>query len=986
MPFRRSAPDRRKPWSWRCIRVLCALVLLVSIITPLPVMQAASSAVGFFIAAVAPPLQDKSHQPAQEEVKRDAPRHSSPNRTQAPRITIIAREKHDVPFTISLISVIVVSPEIATAQIKNSNVLTLIGVKAGETILIASDGRRRYTFLLEVVGRSYSTTGRATPSAEQCAIEQGGFSGSIALSFSAPLGGSPALLRQSFEIRRTLSPGRTLRLSGEMFEFFGQGEREVIHATTPGLGLNRLSLGLDTPDGSLDILDSQVNISPLSLNNFTMRGFHLVSTRGSRLRGVELFAGIARPSLSLLDDSHGWVAGLVLPLAQGETWRVRAGVMAVSPQRGNGVGNGGTIWHIDGSYAPSGNIKVEGEAAYANGGLSWRARLDLRRGPFRAYGEIVRLDGRSPLVSICAQPGERNTEAFVFQWRPTARLNASVSYNHTAIALPATALLRAPLDRTTFLATADYQLSPNSRLGFRFTQQRIETNMPGGDSRFQLEIRTAAINHNIRFKRSWANTFEARLNLSRESRAGTETDRGFSFSEQLRFSWRRGSATGFVNYTRKTPSLAGLIVRNPRLLPPLLQLAFAADPARFLQTHRDALTELIPGVELPQTRNLNAGIRLQAAFSRFNLTGEVRYSTGEILARNQRSLAASFSASVRLDAANSVQVSGSRSFATEGAGGQSALTVSYVHRFGAGSGGGLQFSKLLGLDRGLIQGRVFFDTNGNGREDEGESGMPGMRVQIDGDRSAMTDSSGHFRFRINPGQYSVALISGDLGVRLRASTLTEQQVSLFSRQTVNLSFGVSNFGTISGRVFNDTFLTGDPTIANMPGVSGVQLILHPEVGGSGSAATGTLDASGSYEFRNLRPGSYILEIDLSTLPANFRLPAQASWHVTVEPLQGFYLDIPLAAQRAISGIVFIDRNGDGEFDQQMDEVVQGARGTAGRVETVAGFRGSYLLRNLPAGIIEIYARAPGGVQSGGFNVELGAEPPTRRKINLKVTR
>lgn len=984
MPFRRSAPVRRGPWSWRCARVLCALVILASILTPVPLMQAASSVIVLVIPLVTPSLRHKSHQPAQEEVKKLAPRYSPPQRTQAARIRIIARETRDVPFNITLASVIVVSPEIATAHIKTPNIITFTGLKAGETILIASDGQKRYTFLLEVVGRSYSTTGRAAPSAAQTAIEHGGFSGSIALSFSAPLGDHPAHLRQSFEIRRTLSPGRTLRLSGEMFKFFGQREPEVIRTLTPGFGLNKLSLGLDTPDGSLDILDSQVNVSPLSFNNFTMRGFHLVSTPGSRLRGVELFAGIARPSL--FDNNQGRVAGIVLPLAQGETWQVRAGVMAVSPQRGNEAGNGGTISHLDGRYAPSGNFKVEGEAAYANGGLSWRARLDLRRGAFRAYGEIVRLDGRSPLVSINAQPGERKTEAFAFQWQPTPRLNASFSYNHTAIAPPATALLRAALDRTTFLVTASYQLSRDSRFGLRFTEQRIETNMPGGDSRFQLGIRTATINHNIRFNQSWANTVEARLNLSRESRAGTETDRGFYFSDQLRFSWRRGSATGFVTYTRKTPSLAGLIVRNPRLLPPLLQVAFAADPARFLQTHSEELPRFIPGVELPQTRNLNAGIRLQAAFSRFNLAGEVRYSTGEILARNQRSLVASFSASVRLDAANSVQVSGSRSFASKAAGGQSALTVSYVHRFGAGNGGGLQFSGLLGLDRGLIQGRVFFDTNGNGREDEGESGMPGMRVQIDGERSAMTDASGHFRFRIKPGQYSVALISADLGVRLRASTLTEQQVTLFTRQTVNLSFGVSNFGTISGRVFNDMFLTGDPTITNMPGVGGVQLILHPETGGRGQAVTTVVGANGDYEFRNLRPGSYILEIDPSTLPANFRLPAQASWPITVEPLKSFYLDIPLAAQRAISGIVFIDRNGDGGFDQQIDEMVEGARVTAGRVETVSGIGGSYILRNLPAGMIEIYARTPKGVQSSVINIELGAEPTTRRNINLKVTR
>jgi hypothetical protein len=957
---------------------------MVSIITPLPLVQTASSAVSLVIAVVAPFLQEQTPAPTQE-VERTASHESASHRTQAPRIRIVARETVDVPSDFALISVIVVSPEVASVQIKNASSFTLTGLQVGETMLIASDGRRRYTLLVEVVGRSSATVRRATPTAEPSNIEQSGMYGSYVVSYSAPIGESPALLRQSFEMRRTLSPGRTLRFSSDMFRFLGQGERDLVRATTPGFGLNRLSLGMDTPYGTFDILDSSVNISPLSFNNFTMRGFHLVSAPGSRLRGMELFAGLARPSLSLLDDSRGGLAGVIMPIAQGQTWRVRAGLLTVIPKRSNGLGTGGTIWQIDARYTPGRNITVEGESAYANGGLSWRARLDLLRGPFNAYGEIIRFDGRSPLISIGAQSGARGTEAFTFQWRPSKRFNASVSYNHTVFVPPATGL-RAALDRTTLLASENYQITRNSRLGFRFMEQRIETATPGGDSRFQLETRTAAVNHNIRINRSWTNNVEARLNFSREARADAEMERGFYFGDQLRFLWRGGSATGFVNYTHKTPSLVGLIVRNPQLLPPLLQRAFAADSSRFLRTNRqDALAALLPGVELPQSRNLEAGVQLQKAFSRFNLASEVRYSAGEIQARDQRNLLASLSAGVRLDAANSVQVSGWRSFATNGAGSLSALTVSYTHRFGAGSGDGFQFARLLGLDRGQIRGRVFFDTNGNGLDDAGEPGVPGMRVQIDGDRSATTDASGHFRFQLNPGEYSVALISADLGVRLRASTLTEQQVSLSGRQTVNLSFGVSNFGRVGGCVFNDLFLTGGTQTANMPGISGVRLILHPDRGVGGPAVTATVDGSGSYEFRNLRPGGYTIEIDPQTLPANFRLPAQAVWPVMVEPLNGFYLDIPLAAQRAVSGIVFIDKDGDGQLDPQKDEIVEGARVTAGQAEALSSTGGAYVLRNLPAGKLEILVRAPRGAKSRPVKVELGAEPVTRRGVNLMVT-
>jgi hypothetical protein len=889
-------------------------------------------------------------------------------------------ETRDVPIGVPMTSVLIVSPEIASA-VMNVRSLTLKGLSIGETILIAFDGQGRYTFLVEVVGKTYGTNQNAA-AMDRPTGEQDGLSGSYTMSYTAPFGARPTMLRQNFEWRRKLSQGGTLRFSSDMFKFFGQGNQDRVRATAPGFGLNRLTLGMDGPAGSLDILDSQIIISPLSFNGYAMRGFHLVSTPSSQLRGMEFFAGLARPSLSFFDMNQGSLVGLVLPVAQGRFWRVRVGLFTVSPGQNNKLSSGGTVGQIDARYEPTKNIMAEGELAYANGGLSWRARLDLRRGPINAYGEILRFDRRSPLISIGAQGGGRETEAFALQWQASTRLNASFSYNHAAIAPPARAG-RAALNQTNLFANASYRINQNSRLGFRYAQQQIETVAPSGGSRFRLETRTAAISHDISFNKSWANNFEARLNSSRETSANAATEGGLSFSDQLRVSFKRGSATGFVNYTRQTQSLAGLIVRNPELLPPLLQRAFAADPVLFLQTNRDTLALLLPGVELPQTRGLDAGVRLHAAFSRINLATEVRYSANQILAEGQRNLLASINVNMRLDAANSVQVSGSRSFDLNHAGGQSALTISYVHRFGAGSGGGFQFSRLLGLERGLIQGRVFFDLNGNGQDDTNEPGVAGMKVQIDGDRSGTTDERGRFHFQMNAGEYSVAIISDKLGVQLMASTATEQHVSLIARQTVNLNFGVSNFGLVAGRVFNDVFLKGQQTAEGLPGVGGVRISLRPtSVGGAFRSLI--VDPSGGYQFRSVPPGSYTLEIDPATLPADFQILRQTSWVVTVGPLQNFYLDIPLAAQRAVSGVVFVDKDGDGKYDPQKDEAVEGARVMTGRTEVTTGRGGSYILRGLPAGRIELRALSPWGAESRLLTIEFGAEPATRRAVHLAV--
>ncbi len=97
-----------------------------------------------------------------------------------------------------------------------------------------------------------------------------------------------------------------------------------------------------------------------------------------------------------------------------------------------------------------------------------------------------------------------------------------------------------------------------------------------------------------------------------------------------------GSVTGFINYRNNTPSLTSLIVRNPALLPVEFRAAFTADPVRFLRRYRDALPQLLNGVELPLARNTEAGLRLQAAFSRVNLTSEVVFSAGKLQSLSQR--------------------------------------------------------------------------------------------------------------------------------------------------------------------------------------------------------------------------------------------------------------------------------------------------------------------------------------------------------------
>jgi hypothetical protein len=953
----------------KCVRILCFLIAAFCVAGSFLITRITFSANdGIFpkkiVVAPAPETTPTSQIPPPK---------------QAERIKITIGEPQDIPFAAGINSAAVVSTEIAVAQIKSGRVLTITGLKVGETILIVFDSQKRLTFIVEVTGKRAVSERRNAVIAERAENEKSKISGSYNATYVQGFNRNPSLLRQNIEFQRKLSKQQTLRISGEMFKLFDNNVRNQAFAKVQNFGLNRLSVRIDSPDKTIDFLDSEIKISPLSFNNFAMRGFRLATSPKSNnefSKGIEIFAGLARPSITFFDDRQGKFAGAMLPVAGGRTWQARAGFIIVIPQKNNRYGRSSNILQFSGVYVPNKNFSADGEITYSGGELSWRARVDLRFRQFGASGEIIRFDRNSPLNSIGAQPGGRKSEALAFSWRPERRFNISLTYNHIEITR-LTNLRLADFNRSTFSANASYRINQNSRLNLRFLDQQFETAVPGGASKFQIGTRAFTIGHNIRFNQNWTNNFEARINFSREAAASTRLENGFNLHEQLRFSRQKTFVTGFFNYTYKTPSLTNLIVRNPQILPPLLQEAFILDPQQFLQIYRDRLAFLLNGIELPQTRSLDAGFRFQTTVSRFTLMGETRYNAGEILSQNQKNLFTFAGLNVRLDDANSFQINGWKSF---GIGGQTAVTFSYTHRFGTGSESGFQFSDLFGFDKGRVQGRVFYDLNGNGQDDKGEPGIAGMTVQLNEKRSVKTDAGGRYQFSANEGGYTIALISGDLGVRLRASTAMQQQISLYSRQTSTISFGVSDFGFVSGRVFNDVNLTGETPKSDLQGLKGVRVILR-----SGNIdLEQTTNAGGTYEFYNLRPGKYTLVIDSVSLPANFRLPAQTVWEVRVEPLQGFYFDIPIAAQRAVAGFVFIDKNRDGEFNPQVDEPVEGAYVTANDNVAVSDADGAYIIRNLAAGKVKLTVRSPHVPEGLPIFLELGAEPSTKRAVNIAL--
>jgi hypothetical protein len=907
---------------------------------------------------------------------------SSPPRQLVPRIKLTVKGTAETTVDLPVREITVLSPEIVSAQLVGERLVKFTGIAKGESIVIVSVDGKRLTFVAQVDAVIEKNNRQNFIDSKS---EADNSFGSLMVMVAPGFANTPAILRNRFDYNQRLDKDRTLYLGSDLFKFFGKQEAGFSTLQETNFGFDRIYFGLSTKDSRLDLLDSELRLSPLSFNGYTMRGFHLLSAPDSRLRGAEVFAGIARPSSALLDVNEGLIAGGIVPIFSEQNWRVRAGSIVVLPQTTRQGEQGGAAFTIDGQYEPNNHTHVEGESALANGGLSWRGRLNLDFDKFDFQGEITNLNQSSPLVSIGAQSAGYKKALASIQYRPFSRLIVTARYFHTE-ATPIPGRQRATLGTDSMILSTAYRISRGSRVALKFTEQRIKT-FALSDTQFELLMRNTTLQHSASLGRFLNHSFEGRITSNRETSTQTDMEYGISLREELRLMFgRRWSATAYTAYTSNTPSLASLIIRTPSLLPPLLRSAFEADPAGFFLFYRNELASILPNVDLPETRSLDIGMRLQGGTSRFMLASEVRLSRGEILSELHRDMLITSSLDILLDTSNSLQLVASRFF-TMRQGITSRLAISYTHRFG-GSAEGFQFTRLLGLDRSHIEGQVFSDSNGNGNQDIGERGVPGIKVNLDDVRTAMTDAEGYFHFTLNgPGTHKVALLPGEIGVRLRVSTETEQRVTLGARQTANVNFGILTYGFAAGRIFNDLFLQGKNQAESFPGIGGVRLRLRATQADTANEVWETrADATGKYEFRNLPTGSYLLELDAETLPANFRLPQQTSWPTTIQPLQGFYFDIPIAAQRAVSGFVFIDNDGDRKFDASVDTALQNSIVRCGQSTVSTDSKGAYLLKNLPAGKLEIIAQTSDGRKSGSMIIEMAESPGIQRAINIPIAK
>lgn len=198
----------------------------------------------------------------------------------------------------------------------------------------------------------------------------------------------------------------------------------------------------------------------------------------------------------------------------------------------------------------------------------------------------------------------------------------------------------------------------------------------------------------------------------------------------------------------------------------------------------------------------------------------------------------------------------------------------------------------LSLDAGVVAtpatlgDRVWHDKNANGVQDAGETGIGGVTVQLKNASGAVigstvTDASGNYSFAVDPGTYSVAVVApnGYLATSQNAganeaadsdinASGNSDQVTVGAGQVYrDLDAGLYKTAQIGDRVWFDCNKNGVQD-AGEGGVAGVKVTL---LDANGVAVGGplTTDANGNYLFSNLKPGTYSVQFDKTTLPAGY---------------------------------------------------------------------------------------------------------------------
>jgi hypothetical protein len=368
---------------------------------------------------------------------------------------------------------------------------------------------------------------------------------------------------------------------------------------------------------------------------------------------------------------------------------------------------------------------------------------------------------------------------------------------------------------------------------------------------------------------------------------------GNDYSVNVRASAGPFQATGFFRHDVQVPTLATIFSQIPGLQD-------ALDRAGIIATTPEQLADLLRNTALLQLLGFTNAFTVDLAPSRndvsadasWNFHGPSRrkvdlnyfYSNTDLLQGNFILTTATLSYSQKIHSTNDI-IGSAALVRTQNNGITTThplFSISLQHRFFSVP------SLLLPGRHGMIQGHIFRDDESSGRFSSQVPVLSGVEVRLDENRVARTDSSGYYSFHHVP--FGVHRVEAKLQSDEPFFYTTDSPATADMNATVD--FGI-NFA--KGQIFG--FLLNDAGA----GINGITVELKGEKF-SRRVQTGL---TGKFAFTGLASGDYSITTLPDSYPPGYALQELAAQTITVESGKPASAQFTVKALRSISGKVMV---------------------------------------------------------------------------------
>lgn len=776
------------------------------------------------------------------------------------------------------------------------------------------------------------------------------------------------------------------------------------------------ALSYRTPHTALYVLDFSQSLTGASgedrINNFSSPSSVLLRGAGLTLRQgkneYSFFGGSTVPYYFLSLNGTRDVAGFSFHRKQSDRLSLFGGTsyLNIPVSLSDGIHRRNYAMQTAGvAYRIGKNFRVGTEGGISTAGKMARADASYNSYRLSGYGTAIYASQTFPLNQLQSLFSGTSSFKGGIAYKLTSRLNQSFFAEHTEI-VPG--LIYRVRGSTDYLSpNLVYNLARGETLNFAYTYSRNT----GGF--------TSGVNTGNRYDVALQSQIGPRLANNAQVTFGSVQD-PLQISSQDDFSVRdsisvpiRGQTLLLgVEHDRVQPSLIARLNQELNLLSPALQTEFLANPSAFLDSTNfppevKALlaAEQPTGTTFSASSNLNIGSRLRLS-PNLSVTHAANGSLADAWTQSfGYSLAFQISPTLQFRSAltnvllwNSQLSSAQRT---------TVLSAGFQKSFSSAPGA----LPLLHRNR-IIEGRVFRDNNINGTFNLGEPGIQDIEVRLDDGETATTDPQGRYRFSsVSAAQHQVSIDLKQFRQPIRMTTSSEIEADLIQQRFVAVNFGVLDFARVMGNVYNDLRFENRRQ-PDSKGMESIGLLLDD---GKNVRKIET-SSSGEFELDNVPPGDYKLSLDSASLPANYSAVTD-TFSIHVSPVSTVLQDIPMRALRSISGRVLLKttalRNGasiasetkmsgaklsnprskssgSAEPTQNFTLVpVGGVRIIAGQSTAVTDGEGNFLLRNLPAGDLNVtiqpVSAVPDEIKIPSGPVKMPAEPVQIQDATIIIT-